>query len=88
MSDWGATHSTSIHQGLDVEMPGAGFMGPSGINATIAAGGATLKDVDESVTRILTALFAVGAIDKHAADPNSYSWTKHKNNVTTEVCCG
>ena len=26
MSDWGATHSTSIGQGLDVEMPGAAFM--------------------------------------------------------------
>jgi beta-glucosidase len=24
MSDWGATHSTSIMQGLDQEMPGAG----------------------------------------------------------------
>jgi beta-glucosidase len=27
MSDWGATHSTSIEAGLDVEMPGADFMG-------------------------------------------------------------
>ncbi len=27
MSDWGATHSTSIAAGLDVEMPGADFMG-------------------------------------------------------------
>merc|ERR1719192_25185 len=27
MSDWGATHSTSINQGLDQEMPGAGHMG-------------------------------------------------------------
>ncbi len=27
MSDWGATHSTSIEAGLDVEMPSADFMG-------------------------------------------------------------
>jgi len=27
MSDWGATHSTSINQGLDQEMPGSSFMG-------------------------------------------------------------
>ena len=26
MSDWGATHSTSINAGLDQEMPGAGSM--------------------------------------------------------------
>eukprot|EP00759_Apiculatamorpha_spiralis_P017422 PhF_6_TR2342/c0_g1_i1/m.4190/K05349/bglX; beta-glucosidase len=33
MSDWGATHSTSIEQGLDMEMPGAGFMGQSLLTA-------------------------------------------------------
>ena len=27
MSDWGGTHSPSIRQGLDMEMPGAEFMG-------------------------------------------------------------
>lgn len=27
MSDWGATHSTSMNEGLDQEMPGAEFMG-------------------------------------------------------------
>ena len=26
MSDWGGTHSASINQGLDMEMPGAGRM--------------------------------------------------------------
>merc|ERR1712151_1366438 len=28
MSDWGATHSTSIMAGLDIEMPGAKWMQP------------------------------------------------------------
>ena len=54
MSDWGATHSTSIHQGLDVEMPGAGYMNPAKIEAMIANKTATKSDVHESVTRILT----------------------------------
>jgi beta-glucosidase len=33
MSDWGATHSTSIEAGLDVEMPGADFMGAKLLSA-------------------------------------------------------
>lgn len=83
MSDWGATHSTSIRAGLDVEMPGAGFMGPDGIKGAISAGDASMANVDESVTRILTAMFKVGVIDRHAADPTAYSYTKHSRNVTT-----
>ena len=31
--DWGATHSTSIMAGLDVEMPKANYMNPEAINA-------------------------------------------------------
>ena len=41
MSDWGATHSTSLMAGLDVEMPSANFMNPTAINAGIAAGNIT-----------------------------------------------
>jgi len=83
MSDWGATHSTSIHQGLDVEMPGAGYMNPAKIEAMIANKTATKSDVHESVTRILTAMFAVGVMDAHAADPMAYDYSKHYKNVTT-----
>eukprot|EP00037_Helgoeca_nana_P030206 m.371512 g.371512 ORF g.371512 m.371512 type:complete len:746 (+) comp28131_c0_seq1:2254-4491(+) len=83
MSDWGATHSTSIHAGLDVEMPSAKFMGPAGINSTLQAKGATLADIDDSVTRILTAMFQVGVIDTFAKDPMAYDVSKHSKNVTT-----
>ena len=33
MSDWGATHSTSILRGLDQEMPKGGHMGDALIQA-------------------------------------------------------
>jgi beta-glucosidase len=36
-SDWGATHSTSINQGLDQEMPDAFYMGDA-LKAAVQAG--------------------------------------------------
>ena len=36
MSDWGATHSTSINAGLDQEMPGGDFMGATTIRRWLA----------------------------------------------------
>ena len=56
MSDWGATHSTSIKQGLDIEMPGAGFMNQEKIGAQLKAGIIDEGVVDESVMRILTTM--------------------------------
>jgi beta-glucosidase len=56
MSDWGATHSTSIKQGLDIEMPGAGFMNQEKIGAQLKAGIIDESVVDESVMRILTTM--------------------------------
>ena len=74
MSDWGATHSTSINQGLDQEMPGADFMGAS-LKAAVTAGNVTMDAINDSVVRILWPLFAVGAFDK--ANNNTI-----ENNVT------
>jgi len=82
MSDWGATHSTSIMEGLDIEMPTAKFMNPDDIKAKIANGTATEAAVTESVTRILRALFAVGTMD---VPTSSWSWKKQGTNCTTEA---
>jgi beta-glucosidase len=60
MSDWGATHSTSIMEGLDMEMPGGKFMNPTAVRAGISAGNISSKAVDDSVGRILYAMFDVG----------------------------
>ena len=78
MSDWGATHSTSIMAGLDVEMPGAGHMNPDAITAGIAAGNITQAAVDDSVFRQLRAMFAVGVMDEPAS---AYNWKKQLKNV-------
>lgn len=43
MSDWGATHSTSIMAGLDIEMPGANYMNSASIKAGIQAGNITVS---------------------------------------------
>ena len=56
MSDWGATHSTSISAGLDVEMPGAGYMN----EAALKAEDHSVDKVRTSTTRILTAMFSAG----------------------------
>ena len=85
MSDWGATHSTSIMAGLDMEMPGASYMNSAAIKAGISAKNITEAAVDESVTRILAGMFMAGVMDKHDEDKMAYDFSKHKNNVTSEA---
>jgi beta-glucosidase len=77
MSDWGATHSTSIMAGLDQEMPGASYMGPA-VAAGLAAGNITQAAIDESVTRILTGMFSAGVIDTYAKDKMAYHYSKRE----------
>ena len=84
MSDWGATHSTSIMAGLDQEMPGAGAMNTAKITAGIAAKNITEAAVDESVTRILQGMFMAGVMDTHDKDKMAYDFSKHSANVTSE----
>eukprot|EP00729_Bicosta_minor_P027791 gene27791-13233_t len=78
MSDWGATHSTSIMAGLDVEMPGATYMNPEAITAGIAAGNITVAKVNDAVTRIFWAMFSVGSV-KIARSLSSASTVLLKN---------
>ena len=77
MSDWGATHSTSIAAGLDMQMPDARFMGSTAIMAGLAAKNVSHANIDDAVGRTLTAMFAVGVIDKFAEDPMAYDSSKH-----------
>ena len=63
MSDWGATHSMSINQGLDQEMPGNDFMSDENLAAAVQNGTVLEETIDQSVLRILTPFFQVGAFD-------------------------
>eukprot|EP00052_Salpingoeca_macrocollata_P017874 m.146254 g.146254 ORF g.146254 m.146254 type:complete len:696 (-) comp20527_c1_seq1:51-2138(-) len=75
MSDWGATHSVSIVQGLDQEMPGGTYFGKP-LEAAVQNGSISMAKVDDSVVRIMAQYFAVGLFDK----PNT---NKITNNVTS-----
>ena len=63
MSDWGATHSLSLQQGLDQEMPGSDYFGESLLDA-VASGTISDAYVDDAVLRILTPMFEVGLFDQ------------------------
>lgn len=62
MSDWGATHSVSINQGLDQEMPGMDYFG-STLTDMVNNGTVSMDAVNDSVTRILVPMFSVGVFD-------------------------
>ena len=82
MSDWGATHSTSINAGLDVEMPAAAHMNGSTVAALVKSGKVSKAKVVDSVVRILTPMFAVGVMDEPVS---AWDWKKLKNNATSEA---
>jgi len=82
MSDWGATHSTSLAAGLDIEMPAAAYMNNSHVHAALQAGAATEAQVHEAVVRIFTPMFAVGVMD---APPGAWDWHLMATNATSEA---
>ena len=75
MSDWGATHSTSINEGLDQEMP-AGVYFSDKLKDAVESGSVSNSTLDDSVLNVLTPLFAIGIFD----DNNTNSIT---SNVTS-----
>ena len=56
--------------GLDFEPWPAIVYGPTSVNAALASGPATMADVDRHVLRYLRTLFAYGAMDRVAHEPN------------------
>ena len=62
MSDWGATHSTSIAEGLDQQMPDDSYFGAA-LKTMVEQGKVSTEMVDDSVRRILTPMFAMGVFD-------------------------
>ena len=63
VSDWGATGAGSLAATQDMEMPGGGTFN-STLRAQIVSGQVPVTTLDEMVTRILSPLAAVGALDR------------------------
>lgn len=70
MSDWGATHSLSIREGLDQEMPSGLFFGDK-LKTAVENGEIPMEVLDDSVLRILTPMFEMGIMDN--PNPNKLS---------------
>ncbi|MBA2522172.1 MAG: glycoside hydrolase family 3 C-terminal domain-containing protein, partial [Solirubrobacterales bacterium] len=72
IADYAAAHDAgaSLINGLDVEpFPGLVY-GPVLVNLALVTGPATMADVDRHVLRYLRTLFAYGAMDRPAYQPN------------------
>ena len=73
MSDWMATHSTtdSLHAGLDQEMPLGLFYSNAALTKELSSNKINITQIDESVTRILTSMYAIGMFE-----PDYYDGTE------------
>ena len=72
IADYNAAHEAgaSLINGLDIEpWPGVVY-GSGSVSAALATGPATMADVDRHVLRYLRTLFAYGAMDRAAYEPN------------------
>jgi beta-glucosidase len=72
MSDWDAAHSSSINEGLDMEMPDGKWLNQSKLLAMLAAGDTTRATIAESAARILWGLFETGLMDRPNANGSVY----------------
>eukprot|EP01040_Poterioochromonas_malhamensis_P002838 gene2838-3022_t len=65
VSDWTATKSTStsLHAGLDQEMPLGLFYSDHALNKALDSSDIALSEIDTSVTRILYAMYSIGLFD-------------------------
>ncbi len=84
MSDWTATHSTvdALNSGLDQEMPLALFFNEEKLQAALDNGEIEMSTIDESVTRILTAMYSIGLFDnKPTGDRNAIVTSEEHNKL-------
>ncbi len=71
MSDWGAVHDTvgPVQAGLDLEMPGPGFLRRANLRAALASGQIKVQQIDGAVKRLLRTILKVGLMN-HVPTPN------------------
>lgn len=65
LSDWLATHSTvnSVRAGLDQELPVGLFLSETALKLALNLSALQIEDIDRSVLRILTSMYAAGLFD-------------------------
>ena len=80
MSDWGATHSASLAQGLDIEMPGAGYLNNKTLQMMLQRGDLSEADINDAALRILRQMYKVGVMD---APKGAWDVSKITANVTS-----
>jgi len=76
VSDWGATHSASLPQGLDMEMPIGVLTNAAGLYVSRVFE----ADINNAVQRILRTMFAIGVFDE---PHTTWDSSKFGENVTT-----
>ena len=64
LSDWAGTHSSvkAVLNGLDMEMPGDGFLGDP-LKKAVQSGQVPQARLDDMVRRVLRSMFATGVVD-------------------------
>jgi beta-glucosidase len=82
VSDWGGTHSTvaAANAGLDVEMPVGVHFSDVLLKTAVDNGSVSSSVIDDKVTRILTAMYAIGLFDHPSNGSLSNNVTSDKNN--------
>jgi len=78
MSDWGATHSASIAQGLDMEMPIG--LTTNTVGLLLSKETASEADIDGAVRRVLRSMFQTGLFDQPAG-----TWDANKFGVNVSA---
>lgn len=88
MSDWMATHSTtqSLKAGLDQEMPFGLHFSQKSLKSKLEAGEISETDIDNSVLRILTAMYTSGMFDRPVSgDPLANVTSDSHNALAREI---
>jgi len=88
MSDWLATHSTadSLNAGLDQEMPFGAHFSEYMLQKALSAGEIQEEQIDQSVRRILTAMYSIGLFDREpSGDPNAIVTSPEHCHLAREI---
>lgn len=88
MSDWTATHSTvnSVKAGLDQEMPLGIYYSENHLEDALNSGEIDIAQINNSVQRILTSMYAIGLFDTPAGgDPMANVTSDAHNKLAREI---